>query len=91
MGVEGPIFCRQKINYLPQYDITGFRPAGRTIHMIQNHRQLVKIEIDAIETEKRIDICRSDGQVIDFWVDDKVRVSAKIWLKNKYRLFLPIL
>ena len=62
MGVEGPIFCRQKINYLPQYDINQLRATGHSIQMIQNERQLVRIDSDNVDSEKRIDIVRSDGK-----------------------------
>jgi len=44
MGIEGPIFCRQKINYQPRLDITGFSAVGGRIFQIQNHRQLVELD-----------------------------------------------
>ena len=91
MGVEGPIFCRQKINYIPQYDISQLRPAGKTIQMIQNERQLVRIEVDQVESEKRIDIVRSDGKIVDFWSDDEAKVAVFAVLQNglNQTLYLP--
>ena len=43
--------------------------------MIQNERQLIRIEIDNVETEKRIDIVRSDGKVKDFWIHQTGQVA----------------
>ena len=63
MGIEGPIFCRQKINYQPRLDITGFSAVGGRIFQIQNHRQLV--ELDQLQEQRTIDICRS-GMVSAF-------------------------
>ena len=65
MGIEGPIFCRQKINYQPRLDITGFSAVGGRIFQIQNHRQLV--ELDQLQEQRTIDICRSGMVLLSDW------------------------
>lgn len=66
MGIEGPIFCRQKINYQPRLDITGFSAVGGRIFQIQNHRQLV--ELDQLQEQRTIDICRSGMVLLSDWL-----------------------
>ena len=47
MGVEGPIFRRQKIDYSPSGEMNGFTVAGKKSFMVNNSRQLVVVDIKA--------------------------------------------
>jgi len=91
MGIEGPIFCRQKINYQPRLDITGFSAVGGRIFQIQNHRQLV--ELDQLQEQRTIDICRSDGKILNFWVsphEPHAIVFSALQNGLQQTLFLPV-
>lgn len=82
MGVEGPIFRRQKIDFKSQDEITDFAVADQKAFIISRSRHLSRIDIHADNDSKGIDIVRSDGKVLDFWPDQKGEAAIFSVLQN---------